>query len=65
MHLLLERANPCSVSEGDAARVLAARVRRAALVGVGPWLVKAHYASEMANFLGARPCSDMLAAVSN
>ena len=65
MRRLLEGANPCSVSEGDAAYELAARVRRAALVGVGPWPVKAHYASEKALSIRARPCPDMLAAVSN
>ena len=63
MRRLLKRATPCSVSEGDAARMLAARVRRAALVGVGTCLPEAHYAIEMILLLDARHRSDMPVAV--
>ena len=54
-----------SPSTGGAARSLATCARRAALVGVGRWPMEAHCASETALFVGARPRSDVPAAVSN
>ena len=43
-----ERAIACSHSGGDIAHALAPRAHRTALVGVGPCLVKAHYAIKTA-----------------
>ena len=60
-----DRATTRSPSGGGAARALATCARRAALVGVGPCPTEAHCASETALSVGARPCSDMLAAASN
>ena len=45
--------------------MLAARARRAALVGLGSYHSKAHCAHETTLFLGARPCSDVPAAAFN
>ena len=50
--------------EGSAARALPTCTRRAALVGVGPYAMEAHWDSGTAAFLGARPCSDVPAAAS-
>ena len=51
-----------SLSVGDAARALAARPRRAALVVVVPYRMEGHCSSEKALSFGARPCSDVPAA---
>jgi len=45
--------------------VLAACARHAALIGVGPCVMEARCASETALSVGARPCSEELAAASN
>ena len=58
-------ARALSLSRGSTAPALAARARRAALVGLGPCPIKTDCASETALSLGARPCSDMPAAASN
>ena len=54
-----------SLSEGGAARALAACVCCAALIGVGPCSMEAHCASETALSLGARPRSVVPAVASN
>ena len=59
------RALSLSLSRGSAARVLEARARCAALVGLGPCPMKTHCASETALSLGAWPCSGNPAATSN
>ena len=60
-----ERATVRSLSGGGAPRALAARALHAALVGVGPYSMEAHRASETALSLGAWPCSDVTVAASN
>ena len=61
------RSRHCArcLSGGGAARALAARARRAALVVVGLCLLKGHCTSEMPLSFGPRPCFDMPAAASN
>ena len=58
-------ARALSLERESAARALAARVRRAALVGVGPYPIKPHCASETSLSFGERPCSGMPAAASS
>ena len=55
----------CSLSGGGAARALAPRARCTALVGVGPYPMEAHCASETVLSLSARPCSDVPSTASN
>ena len=50
---------------GGAGRVLAARARRAALVGVAPCTARGHCTSERPLSFGARPCFDVLAVASH
>ena len=50
---------------GGTGRALAARARRAALVGVAPCTVRGHCTSERPLSFGAWPCSDVPAAASN
>ena len=59
------RVTAQTLSERGAPRALVARTHRSALVGVGPWPSKAHYARETAVSLRARSCSDVPAAASN
>ena len=54
-----------SLSRGGAARALAKRARRAALVGVGACPMEGHYSSKRPLFFGARPRPDVPAAASN
>ena len=53
------------LSGGGAAREVAARARRAALVVVGPCTMKGHCTSERPHSFGARPWCDVPAAGSN
>ena len=61
------RSRHCALSlwKGGAGRALAARARRAALVGVAPCTVRGHCTSERPLSFGARPCLDALAVASH
>ena len=58
------RAIVRSLWGGGAARTLAARARRAALVVVGPCPMKGHYTSKRPFSFGAKPCCSVRATVS-
>ena len=60
-----DRTTARSPSGGGAARALAACARPPVLIRVSLYPTEAHWASGTALSVGARPCSDMQAAVSN
>ena len=59
-----QTARALSLTGGSAARALATCARRAALVGVGPYAIKAYCTSGTAVSFGARLCSHVRAACS-